>query len=76
MNLFHTAVFIAEIAWLKQPRVDTSHHGGSVPMHVGDNTKFILRHRIPLSNLTLLCIEVQPPQKQLFSAYCLVQSPK
>ena len=51
---------ITDINGYKQLRLDRSRCGGGISIYVKDNLKFLLRKDIPVENIELLCIEIQP----------------
>ena len=52
-----------------KPRMlnDRNKHGGGVAMYIKEGIKYIVRSDLPIHNLELICIEVQPLRSEPFN---------
>ena len=57
---------ITHISGYSQQRLDRSRFGGGISIYVRNTITFIHRKDVPLEDLELLCIEVQPPKCRPF----------
>ena len=48
-------------------RNDRNQHGGVVAMYIKEGIKYIVRGDLPIHNLELICIEVQPLRSEPFN---------
>ena len=48
-------------------RHDRNRHGGGVAIYVKEGIKYVVRNDLPIHNLELVCIEVQPLRSEPFN---------
>ena len=50
----------------QQERLDRTSSGGGVSIHIRDSIKYKLRSDVPVDDLEIICIEVEPPKSKPF----------
>ena len=48
-------------------RNDRNRHGGGVAMYIKEGIKYVVRRDLPIHNLEIICIEVQPWRSEPFN---------
>ncbi len=57
---------LTTVAGFQQQRLDRTCNGGGVAIYIRDSIKYKIRDDVPIDNLELICIEVQPPRAKSF----------
>lgn len=54
------------ISGFQQERLERNGDGGGVSMYIRDSIKYKIRNDIPINDLELICIEIEPPKSKPF----------
>ena len=58
-----------------QERLDRTGHGRGVSVYIGDSIKYGLRSDVPIDDLEIICIEINPPKSKPFLVFAWYRPP-
>ena len=66
---------LTKIEGYRQTRLDRTASGGGVALYIMDSLKYTWRNDLPIKDLELICVEIEPPKSKSYLLVAWYRSP-